>query len=227
MRTRSINPGRLLQDSFAAVGSVYGSLLVFGVPSLLLVLLNSFIPSQAVQIILNLIFYFVIIPWVGGAGIFYTYQYLNRNRVSIGQAMQHASGKITQLVLGFILIVIILIPGFILLIIPGIYLSIRLSFVLYAIVINNCSATEGISRSWQLVKGRWWSVFLASIVITFVLFFPIGLIGGIIGAILGSDANPAVPQLLGGILGLLVSPIFTVYYTLLYKSIHPDERTSP
>jgi uncharacterized membrane protein len=50
--------------------------------------------------------------------------------------------------------------GFILLIIPGIILSIRLGFFDYLIVDKNSKIVESLEKSWEITKGNTWNLFL-------------------------------------------------------------------
>jgi uncharacterized membrane protein len=55
--------------------------------------------------------------------------------------------------------------GFILLIIPGIILSIRLSFFDYLIVDKNSRIVESLKKSWEITKGNTWNLFLLYILL--------------------------------------------------------------
>lgn len=222
MLTQSISPERLLQSSFAAVGRVYASVLLLSLPSLLQTFLTSLAPPGLVTVIINLVFAILIFPWFTGALIFYLYHNLvqDRGSVTITESLQLASTKLVQLILCQILLVLILLPAFLLLIIPGIYVSVRLAFSLYGVTIENLSATEAISRSWQLVKGRWWAVFLALLVVT----LPFILVGGIIGVVLGAAKANAMARLVGGIFGFLIAPILSVYYIFLYRGLQVHDE---
>jgi hypothetical protein len=50
--------------------------------------------------------------------------------------------------------------GFILLIIPGIILSIRLGFFDYLIVDKNSRIIESLKKSWEITRGNTWNLFL-------------------------------------------------------------------
>jgi uncharacterized membrane protein len=50
--------------------------------------------------------------------------------------------------------------GFIFLIIPGIYLSVKLSFVAYLIVDKNLEVIPAIQTSWKMTDGHFWQIFL-------------------------------------------------------------------
>lgn len=51
-----------------------------------------------------------------------------------------------------------IVGGLILLIIPGIVILIRLSFVRYAVV-DGMGPVEGLKRSWAMTRGHWWHIF--------------------------------------------------------------------
>jgi Membrane domain of glycerophosphoryl diester phosphodiesterase len=66
--------------------------------------------------------------------------------------------------------------GFITLIIPGIYVMVRLWVVAPAVVVEGHRGMGAIRRSWDLVYGNWWRIFGTIIVV--------GIIGAIAGGIL-------------------------------------------
>ncbi|MDF2379593.1 MAG: hypothetical protein P1V18_05255 [Candidatus Gracilibacteria bacterium] len=49
--------------------------------------------------------------------------------------------------------------GFVLLVVPGIYLALGLSFGMFLVIIDHDGPLEAIKHSRALVSGRWWSVF--------------------------------------------------------------------
>lgn len=79
----------------------------------------------------------------------------------------------------FVLTSIILAIGFILLIVPGIFLACKLAFVPYLVVDKKMGVTEAISASWRLTKGHGWKVFLIGL-----LGIPI-VIAGLICLVVG------------------------------------------
>lgn len=56
------------------------------------------------------------------------------------------------------------VAGFVLLIIPGIWLSVALGFACYALWDDGTKGWGAIKRSYQLVKGRWWATLIRLIV---------------------------------------------------------------
>jgi hypothetical protein len=66
---------------------------------------------------------------------------------------------------------ILLIFGFLLLIIPGVYLLTRLCFVESVAVIERTSGIQAIQRSFELTKDRLWQTFRFGLVIGSIIFF--------------------------------------------------------
>ena len=196
VRTQSINPGRLLKDTFRTIGSIYIPLLVFGLSDLAVVAavgLGALIGAPLITV-LTILLRLIFSRWVCSAVIYYTYQYLSGNRISIGSAFRRARSQTRRLILGYFLgyflLLLISISAPYLLIIPGIYLSVRLGFVLHGITVDNLSFTRGIRHSWNLVKGHWWSTFIAMIVVLIVslIFLTPISVGILIGATLIPDS---------------------------------------
>ncbi len=80
-----------------------------------------------------------------------------------------------------ILVGLITFVGFILLIIPGIYLAIRLQYAGYLVVDKNLSPIKAIKNSWSMTKGHAWHLFvlglaLLGINILGILVIVIGLL---------------------------------------------------
>ncbi|MEG4999235.1 hypothetical protein [Microcoleus sp. B4-D4] len=224
MTTQGISARNLLRETFAAMGTLYAPLLIIYSPSLIFfVAFNSLGGLQkSTGVALYTIYSFVVIPFLSGAMIFYTYRSLARNQVTVGQAFNQASRRFLHLILVNILFALLVSAGFIALIIPGIYVSCRLIFSPFATVIDNSSALDSISSSWNLTKGHWWLVCRAISLITFVVFVPTILISGLIGSILG---NLLASQLLGQVLGLIAAVLINVYLVLLYKALRKSAGT--
>ena len=243
VRTQSINPGRLLKDTFRTIGSIYIPLLVFGLSDLAVVAavcLGALIGAPLITV-LTILLRLIFSRWVCSAVIYYTYQYLSGNRISIGSAFRRAISQTPRLILlilgDFLLLLILSISAPYLLIIPGIYLSVRLGFVLHGITVDNLSFTRGIRHSWNLVKGHWWSTFIAMIVVLIVslIFLTLIVVGILIGAALIPDsANSQVISIFTftGVsvvfvsMYLVIAPFMTVYYTLLYKFLRANKNKS-
>jgi hypothetical protein len=91
--------------------------------------------------------------------------------------------------------------GFVLLIIPGLYLLTIWSMLIPAIVLERRSVGEAFGRSREIVRGNWWPVF-GLILITFVLV-------AIASALISAAFSP-LPDFLSAWLGSLVGHSLTV-----------------
>ncbi len=116
---------------------------------------------------------------------------------------------------------VVIILGFILLIIPGIWLSVSLMFAGYYLVLRNTGATESLKMSFALVKGRWWKVFLKALMFGLLyILFAIPVYGALwfLGTIIGSGASYAIESAVG-VLGSLVTIVFMYeFFTDLEKT---------
>lgn len=213
MNNSAIQPRQLLRDSFSYVKPFYVAMLAFFVPNFIVALLLPEIVSPSAKFLVFLINALCIAPFVTGAAIFYMHQNLTQRGATLPDAMARAGEKFSQLVLLTVIVGVILVLGVILLIIPGIYLSVRLSFVFYAVMIENQSAFNAIQRSWQLTQGHWWLLFWSFFLIVIVLTVPVFVI-----TFLTVSLDPAFGESTSAFLTFLISPFLTTYYVLLFMS---------
>ncbi|GAA0280582.1 hypothetical protein GCM10009127_22210 [Alteraurantiacibacter aestuarii] len=80
-----------------------------------------------------------------------------------------------------ILSVLGIVFGFVLLIVPGIFLLVRWSAATGYLVGAGKGVTESLSDSWDATKGHGWTIFFAGL----ILMISLVIVGGIIGAVLG------------------------------------------
>jgi membrane-anchored glycerophosphoryl diester phosphodiesterase (GDPDase) len=221
MTNTPISARTLLRETFATTGSLYAPLLTINSPSLIFAALNSFGNLGSAGVAFNIMYSFVVIPLLSGAMIFYTYRSLTRNQVTVGQAFNQANRRWLHLILVYIMLVVLVFAGFIALIIPGLYVSYRLIFSLYATVIDNSSALDSLRSSWELTKGRWWLVFRALFLIVFVVAVPIISIS----LLIDPTGKSLASQLAGNLLGFLAGPLMNVYLVLFYLRLRESAPT--
>lgn len=85
------------------------------------------------------------------------------------------------LIVMFILMAVLIVAGFLLLILPGIYLSIAYSFAPYLIVEKNMGVWEALETSRKAITAYWWRYF--GLMLVALLLVIIGLIPVFIGLI--------------------------------------------
>jgi hypothetical protein len=94
-----------------------------------------------------------------------------------------------------ILVGLMVAVGFILLVVPGIYLSGVFMFTVVAMVVERSGITESLGISRGLVKGYWWrsmTILTIGIIIMMVFSFIGGLVNGVLVAVFGLGSSMAV-----------------------------------
>lgn len=222
MSSSTVSARRLLIDAFNYTKPIYFSMLAFFAPALLITLLIPTIASPSASFLMHFIDVIFVTPFVTGASIFYAHQNLTQRGATVPESLQAAGEKFFQLSLLVVLLLVFLIPAFILLIVPGVYLSIRWSFVFYAIMIEGYSASDALSRSWKLTKGHGWFIFRTALLFTLVLIIPTFFIAFMIFLVFRPE-SPGLSESIGGAIGstagFLLSPFGSIYYVLLFMSL--------
>lgn len=65
-----------------------------------------------------------------------------------------------KLLLAYIITGTVQVLGFILLVIPGIYISVKLQFVFYAVIEHGHWPFQAIGYSWKVTRSHWWDLLL-------------------------------------------------------------------
>jgi hypothetical protein len=143
--------------------------------------------------------------------------------MALGAALQLGLSRLPRVLGASLLFAIAVTAGFLLFIVPGIYLMGIFQLVFVAIVLENApvGAAFGISR--RLIKGHWWrSVVIISvaIIILIVLTFLGGLVTALTAALRSGAGSVLVAnQVVGFILNLIIvgwmpSVLLAMYYDL-------------
>lgn len=143
------------------------------------------------------------------------------NKVTVSEAFQQANRRLLHLVLAWIMFSLLLGAGLLALIIPGFYILYRLVFSLSGTVLDNVSALDSLSNSWELTKGRWWLVFRSSLLISIVVFVPVIAIA----LLIDPKGQSLQAQLASSVLGFLAGPLMGVYIVLLYRRLRDSVAT--
>ena len=118
-----------------------------------------------------------------------------------------------------------LLVGFLLLLLPGIWLAVAWSLAITVLAIEDRRGTQALRRSFQLVRGRWW--------MTFGTLLAVVLLAGVVSALVqapftaaasalgGTDeAGPAGVEALGTLLGTaLTSPFVAAVTAVLFVEL--------
>ncbi len=150
---------------------------------------------------------------------------------------QKAGGLILSVLWVAVLQLAVIIGGFLLLIVPGIYLALALSFSQVMLIDGDQRGFAALAASRALVKGRWWATFwrllAGNVVFGLVLGLLMSLLLGLLAAFSGTDAfvvqgtaafkaDPLVQgayELLQSIMQASVLPLFIIFQVKLYKAL--------
>lgn len=143
---------------------------------------------------------------------------------SFGELFARVRPKLGALILAGILAAIGIVIGFILVIIPGLYLLTRWSMIGPAIVIEDLSAGESFRRSHELVRGRAWQVF-GLLVLLFVINVVVG--GLIVGVASGISDGSVGSWLAAAVANAIITPFIAIATTLVYFLLSGGTGTAP
>jgi hypothetical protein len=133
--------------------------------------------------------------------------------VDVTASYRYAFSRLGGLIILSILYGLIVAVGFILLIVPGIILGVFLSVAVPAFMIERRTATDSLSRSWNLVSGSWWHAF-GTIVVAAILA---GIVSGILTAI-GGDSFFGY-WVTSAIATIITAPFVALVGVLLYVDL--------
>jgi hypothetical protein len=146
-------------------------------------------------------------------------------RSSAGDSLRYALGRFLPLIVTYILVVLITIPGFILLLLPGIWLTIKLCMAFPAVIFERANPFRAIGRSWRLTRGNWWRVFGA----LFVVFLIALVINFALTAVLGGIAasSDTMSEVAFAVLATLITlltyvltyPLWAAVMTVIYYDL--------
>jgi hypothetical protein len=94
----------------------------------------------------------------------------------VEQSYRFGFHRFWSVLLVSVLVGLAIIGGLILLIIPGIYIGVRLCVSIEALVVEGRRGTQAMGRSWELVGGHWWHAF-GTVVVA-------GLLTGVVNAVI-------------------------------------------
>jgi Membrane domain of glycerophosphoryl diester phosphodiesterase len=149
---------------------------------------------------------------------------LNDAKPTVGEALRLALGFFLPMFVASMLSSLAILFGFILLIVPGIYLAIKFSLVGPALVAENIkSPVAALSRSWQLTKGNSLNIlafYLIIGVVAVVIYLVIaGLLGALVSFVLPASAALLLMALISGILETLLSVAFLFVAMAVYRQL--------
>lgn len=136
--------------------------------------------------------------------------------LSFGNALLAGSKRAPAVFGASLIYMLAILGGSILLLIPGIFLSVSLAFAFYAAAADKKGPMVSIKYSYGLVKGNWWrtaGLLTIIFIIAFVFYIAVGFVVGIL-AVAGDPESSLQPSILADV---IIVPIVTcVISAMLY-----------
>jgi hypothetical protein len=137
-----------------------------------------------------------------------------RRDASVGDILNSVTGAVLPLIGAGLLAGLGIAIGFILLIIPGLFLLTIWSVVAPVVVLERPGVVAALGRSRELVRGNGWQVF-GTIILFFLILVVAGAIIGAIGAAAG-DAGRVVADIVSSV---LFAPLVALAASVLYFNL--------
>lgn len=143
---------------------------------------------------------------------------------SLGEALGYVLRHLPTLIIAAIVFVVTIIVGFVLLIVPGVWLWGYLQLWLVAAATEDLGPFAALGRSWKLIERHWWrtsaTVFVAGIIVV-VVGVVSGTITGIAAVVFRGDLVMvlAFSQLLSALLNIFTMPMWTVAMVAIFNDL--------
>jgi uncharacterized membrane protein len=229
-----MNVGEILDQTFKMFGAQFKSYLgmsalgmapLFGCGLLALILYH--LLGQTTAIIVGLV---AIIPItavylaMNGAIIKKTSLQISDQPISGTEAYRVGFHKAWPLFLGGLLYGLAALIGFILLIIPGIYVFISFSLYIQAIVVEDQGPWSTLGRSKKLIKGSWWRVFGIMFIINALIAILRDIISIPLAFLIAPHFDKIAVQIVNVILSSVTSVLFIPFYLIATTLLYYDLR---
>ena len=140
-------------------------------------------------------------------------------------SLGYAFRRFIPLIITYIVVVLITIPFWIFLIIPGIWISVKLCMSFPAVIFERANPFRAIGRSWTLTRDNWWRIFGTLVVvflIALVVNFALTAVLGIVAA--GSDsiselAFAVLTTIITLLTYMLTYPLWAAVMTVMYYDL--------
>lgn len=164
------------------------------------------IPWLSIALSITGILYFLASLLVWAAGVEAIKRILSNEKLSFKAVFSSSLKKLLPLIALSIILFLIVGGGFVLLIIPGIVFLVWFFFSKFLLIDQGLKIGKALSKSKQIIKGKFWSVFWN------LLVFGVFTIG--VGLVLGF-----VPYGIGSVINELLGALFILPSFLLYRDL--------
>jgi hypothetical protein len=215
---------QLYRRHFAALATV--ALVCSGVP----VLVNVFIEASGgtfANLGLTLVYLILlaVLSSIGTAATVFVVSesYLGRT-LGPWEALSRATPLLGRLITCSILFTGAVFLGFLLFFFPGVVAAVGLMLAFPAVVLEDLRPAAALGRSWELTRGFRFRMFGLLVTLFVLLYIPIAALSGVASLMVArasgsGGASSLVAVLLGGIIQLLIYPLFYCVLTVAYYDL--------
>lgn len=190
---------------------LYAGYLVF------LLLERLFVSDSSLLLFFQLLVIFVLFLWQVLWNVSLVRMLKNGKQADLFSEMRGAGlKKLPEAVALSIILFLLMVAGGVLLLIPAIIVAVYLLFSFYILVLEDVKIIESLKRSYYLVKGWWWRIFLRYI----FMFFLVTIVS-VIGMVPQTGFATSV------LLSLILSPIFVIYVGKTYLQLTEIKKEQP
>jgi hypothetical protein len=144
--------------------------------------------------------------------------------LSVGQTFSAAVPYLGPVAVASIIAGILIMIGFVLIIIPGLFLVTIWCLIVPVIVLERSGALDSFGRSYNLVRHQFWNVF-GTLFLVFLILFAVDIV---LGAILRFLPSYFLANFLSTVIGgTLVAPFIAVVVTLMYFRLQAAVTAGP
>lgn len=225
--SRHYSIGDMLQASWKILldhrKKLFDRLLVIFAVILALDIIGSFFPEGLTTVIIQGASSLVLLYGIV-AMMLYAKQVIDKNETSNESLLKLARSRYFESLIVCIISGIFLSLLFILLIVPGIIFMIYWEFAFSIVVLTGLTSLKALSKSKEIVKGRWWQTLGYSVVISIVLIVAMVIVGFVSG--LFDLIHPVVGTLImttGNFIVVIFSSIISAIFYLNFESVRPKQ----
>ncbi len=218
--TRDLTAGGVIARAFAIYRELLGvlagaGLLVFAVEAVATLVLPAALAVAAglVSIVLTTFYQGMVVALVHDVQD-------GRRDSSIGELLRSVSPVVLPLLAVSLLAGIGIVLGFVLLIVPGLFLLTIWAVVAPVTVLERPGVIAAFGRSRELVRGHGWTVFAVLLLVFLIILAAAVVAASVAGAMDDSDVGEA---LVGWVLNALVQPLGAITAAVLYFALKPRE----
>ena len=207
----------ILADAYRFFSGNFRQLTVLFLPIMTIVTLLGLVPEMAGNEEITTVFwqaliYFLLYPFYAGAMILFLAKSTRHETTGYGQLLRESSALWWPLLMLTLIVGIAVLFGFALLILPGIWIAIRLSFAEIYLVVEGLSPLAALRKSHEATREVFWLILAIVVILNVPLIGLSILLDFLVDASGGGSVLKIITESIVAFLGLFVNvAVFRIY----------------